>query len=482
MIRPKPRIIDGVEHPVAWEAHPGPQTRFLTSAADEVLYGGQAGGGKTGGLLAAACRNLHHPHYTGIIFRRTYVELQKHLVEAARFFVPACVPGAKYGDHTWRAPSGGRLIFSHMQHVKDRFKHQSAEYQFIGFEELTQFEEIQYTYLLSRLRGTHGLPNFVRATTNPGGPGHEWVKRRWAPWLDSNSETRGTDGEPLYYVNTRGGPVWVKRGTPKAFARTFIRARRSDNPSLDGTGYDETLMGLPAVERAQLMDGDWDIRPASGDYFKREWVIGLKGEKYIDEAPADTRWIRYWDRASTEASEKSPDPDWTVGVKLGLADDMIIIGHVIRKRLRPAGVEKLILQTAETDGREVEIGIEQDPGQAGVAEAAAYLRLLRAFVVRAHPVSQKKLTRFKPFSAQAEAGNVRIVRGQWNEDYLSELEAFDDPNWHDDQVDATSGAYNALAGEPITVAQNWANADPSSWLEDDDPLNDVDLDPRFNGF
>ena len=188
-----------------------------------------------------------------------------------------------------------------------------------------------------------------------------------------------------------------------------------------------------------------DVIPASGggDYFERAWF------EIVDVAPSGGEVIRYWDRAATEPSAHNPDPDWTAGVKIRKVGGIYYVEHVAHKRLTPHGVENLVENTASQDGHECQIGIEQDPGQAGKADGANYVRLLAGYNVRLYPVSTKKEVRAKAFSAQAEAGNVKLVRGPWNEAYLAELSMF--PNGtHDDQVDGSSGAFNALT-EPTTI-------------------------------
>src|SRR6185312_15647601 len=102
--------------------------------------------------------------------------------------------------------------------------------QYIGFDELTHFTRYQYIYMLSRARSGHGLPIRIRAATNPGGEGHEWVQERWAPWLRPDSAVQAEPGEALHYGNTRDGEEWVPKGTPGALARVFVPARLSDNP------------------------------------------------------------------------------------------------------------------------------------------------------------------------------------------------------------------------------------------------------------
>lgn len=434
-----------LSRPVLWQPNPGPQTAFLASSAYEVLYGGAAGGGKTSALVVGPLRFVGHPRFHAISFRRTFPELEKSLIEEARRIYPVVAPGAKYNDQkkAWRFPSGAVHYFGHMEHNDSVELYKSAEFQWIGFDQLEDFTEYQYTYMLSRARSSHGVPIRIRASANPGGIGQEWIMRRWAPWLDTRpgySGPRARPGEILWYLNTRHGEEWVPPRTPGALSRTFIPARLRDNPKLmeADPDYEVRLLGLDPVSRARLLDGDWLVRPAAGAYFKRGWF------EIVDAAPADARRVRYWDRAATEPHEGNRDPDWTVGVKLSRSTSgVFFVEDVVRLRGRPLLVRDTIRATAELDGRNVIVGIEQDPGQAGVVEAEDYVRLLAGFSVKLVKPTGDKLTRAGPAIAQAEARNIKLVRGQWNEAFVQTLEGF--PEWpHDDDVDALSGAVAML--------------------------------------
>lgn len=117
---------------------------------------------------------------------------------------------------------------------------------------------------------------------------------------------------------------------------------------------------------------------------------------------------------------------------------------VIRRQYSPGKVETLITNTAKHDGKNVVVGLEQDPGQAGKMEANYLAKKLAGYKVKIVPATTAKETRAKPFSSQCESGNVKIVDGAWNKPYLSTLENFPTPNGHDDDVDASSGAFNVL--------------------------------------
>jgi predicted phage terminase large subunit-like protein len=366
-------------------------------------------------------------------------------------------PGAKPNltTRSWIFPSGATIRFNHVEHEKDARAYDGHEFNVVEFDELTHFTAQMYRAVRARIRSSvKDLPTISRATTNPGGEGAEWVFERFGPWLDPEfvlperaprlAEDGGTlppaePGEILWYLPSEEGEVWCAPGTQGALTRQFIPASLADNPYL-GPEYRAQLMDLDPVRRAQLLRGDWLIKPGAGAYFKREWF------QFVDAAPDEAARIRYWDRAATT------DGDWTVGLLLARSKDGIcFVEDVIRFRGTPRVVQDKILETAKLDAKKyrgrVMIGIEKDPGQAGKFEADYYVALLAKFNVRTFGVSKDKVTRAQPVSAQTEARRVKLVRGQWNERFIQELEGF--PDWqHDDQVDSLSGAYAALVGGP----------------------------------
>ena len=197
-------------------------------------------------------------------------------------------------------------------------------------------------------------------------------------------------------------------------------------------------MALPLVERERLLGGNWRIRPTAGLYFKRHWC------QVVDAVPAGVRFGRYWDLAATEKTEIN-DPDWTESIKLGRdpATKLYYLTDWTRLRASPMKVEEAIRNTASADGSSVEIGIPQDPAQAGKAQAEYLIRQLSGYTARARIERGEKPLRFGPFSAQCEAGNVKILRAAWNTDLFDNLEAFPEAA-HDDTADACSGAFNML--------------------------------------
>ncbi len=219
-----PRLTPYIPH-----APEPPQTAFLLLGCEEAFYGGAAGGGKSDALLMAALQYTDVPGYDALIVRRTYAELSKPGAIMARSLEWLKGSDATWNEQkkTWRFPSGASLSFGYLRREQDVYQYQGAEYDFIGFDELTQFTEWQYTYLFSRLRQLKDapFPKRMRSASNPGGIGHGWVKKRFI-------------SEP-------------------AAGTVFIPARLVDNPHLDRDGYVASLQHLPETTRAQLLDGDW---------------------------------------------------------------------------------------------------------------------------------------------------------------------------------------------------------------------------------
>jgi predicted phage terminase large subunit-like protein len=178
--------------------------------------------------------------------------------------------------------------------------------------------------------------------------------------------------------------------------------------------------------------------PAGGGLFKEAWFAG----RFVDAAPVAARRTRGWDTAGTEGGG-----DWTCGVKIAEADGIFFVEDVRRQQLGPNGVDALIRVTAEMDGQACAQREEKEGGSAGGAVIAARAKTLVGFDYAGVEITGSKVTRGKPFRAQCEAGNVRIVRGTWNADYINELCGFPTAR-HDDQVDSSSCAFNAVLLEP----------------------------------
>lgn len=438
-----------------WAPNPGPQAEFLACSTFEVLYGGAAGGGKSTAILAESTRGIgvgYGRNYTGLILRRTYPELEKTIIAKARDFYPQLGGVYNEGKKRWVFPGGESIVFGHMEHADDVEEYLGGDYQFVAFEELTTFLQSQYVKLIARIRSAYDVPLSLRATTNPGSEGHEWVFKRWGPWLDPDAPIKAKTGHALYFFNDDSGTdTIVPKGTELALGRTFIPAQLEDNPYLAADGvYASALQQLDPVTRKRMRHGDWLVKPAAGLYFKREWMHFIEP----DEVPKDLLVVRYWDRAATDPEEQKrkgkTDPDWSVGAKLGMKPDKsaVYVLDVARMRGEPGAVEKFIISTAEMDGKGIEIGLEQEPGASGKADVAHLIQMLRGFRAFAHPKRNNKIVAAGPISADCQNEKLYVVRAPWNDRYIAELEQFPEGD-HDDQVDGSSGAHTVLTSKPL---------------------------------
>lgn len=245
------------------------QREFLALDTYEALYGGAAGGGKTDCLLMAALAHVDVPGYAALLLRRTYPQLRQPggLIPRSHEWLQGTAASWNEVEKRWTFPSGATLTFGHVQHETDRYNYQGGEYQFIGFDELTQFPEGVYLYMHSRTRRVEGHPVTprVRAASNPGGVGHDWVKARF-----------------------------VEPGDP---ARPFVPSRIEDNPHLDQDGYRRALGSLDEITRMQLEAGVW-VRDDRG-------LIYPVGPRNLVSAspPRDASW-RYVLAVDLGASER----------------------------------------------------------------------------------------------------------------------------------------------------------------------------------
>lgn len=224
------------------------QLRFIEAGETEVLFGGAAGGGKSmGQLIDAAVYAIRHAGSRQLLLRRSYPELEKTLIRQALLVFPREIYNYNASRHEGRFSNGSELDFGYCDNDKDVFRYQSAEYDVIRFDELTHFSEFIYLYLCSRLRGANSFPKQLKSSTNPGGVGHVWVKKRFidaAPPLTSHKTELGR--------------------------RIFIPSLVEDNRFLMDSDpeYAKRLESLPENERRALLLGEWNL--SAGRFFE-EW-------------------------------------------------------------------------------------------------------------------------------------------------------------------------------------------------------------------
>lgn len=438
---------------------PGPQTAFMCSPADIVIYGGAAGGGKSWALLMEGLRHKDIAGFNGVIFRKNYTQITASggLWEASQK-IYGLVQGANAKKtpklHWYFTPSNARINFAHLEREEDLMSWQGTEICYLAFDELTHFSRHQFLYMLSRNRSTCGVRPYVRATCNPDSD--SWVADFISWWINQDT------GYPIYERSGVVRYMCVVNDTifwgsnPHELAQehgvnveecksvTFIASKLTDNKVLmaKDPSYMANLKALAEVDKERLLYGNWKIRPAAGMYFKTENFT------FVDAVPKNiVAYARSWDLAATEPTPLNPDPDATAGVLMGLLDDgRVIVLDVKRKQIKANAVRTLLRNMAAIDQGKykfVQITIPQDPGQAGKAQAQSLVSMLAGYSVEIVSPTGSKEVRATPFASQVQAGNVLILKGKWNDMYLSELESFPESK-HDDMVDASSDAFNKL--------------------------------------
>ena len=222
------------------------QKAFIEAKESEVLFGGAAGGGKSFGQIADAMLfALKYPRSHQLILRRTFPELDKSLIRTSLALFPKSIYTFNASSHVGKFKNGSILDFGYCGSENDVYQYQSAEYDVIRFDELTHFTENQYIYLISRVRGANDYPKQIKSSTNPGGIGHTWVKRRFIDPAPPSESFVGEDGISRIFI-------------PSMLEDNHFLARR--DPS-----YKDRLLALPERERRSLLLGDWNI--FEGQYF-----------------------------------------------------------------------------------------------------------------------------------------------------------------------------------------------------------------------
>lgn len=479
-------VAQRVQAPAVREIRPqeGPQEMFLSSDADIAIYGGSAFAGKTYALLMDDLPHVHDSHYASVTFRRATPQI----TNPGALWDESCRLYAAFGARPLSNaleqlfPSGAVAKYAHLEHALDVRSWDGSQIPVLKFDQLESFEASQFWYMLSRNRDPSGhLKPYCRATCNPDPDC--WLASFLSWWIDQNEFLEDGQLNPKH-----GYAIWERSGVLRWFIRvneeilwanspqelllehgveglstddpeqvrplsvTFIPGRIWDNKigMRNDPGYLAKLKAMSRVERARLLGdselgGNWKVRASAGLLFQRQWCNAVSVVPSNLEAV-----VRGWDLAATE--EKKPGRDrkmsMTVGVKIARyrrrAPDeasRFLLLDARRITKGPAAVEQAFINTAAADGRGVRISVPQDPGQAGKAQASRFVGLLPGFDVRTSPESGDKVTRFNPFSAQVEAGNVDYL-DTIDPAYLASLEGF--PDGPKDDGDATSRAFDEL--------------------------------------
>jgi phage terminase large subunit-like protein len=442
----------------------------------EVFYGGAAGGGKSDWLLMSALQYVDVPQYSAILFRRklTDLKLRGSLIDRSHDWLDSTDAKWIPGEHKWIFPSGATLHFGYLDtgsHSEglDKFRYQSAHFQFIGFDELTQFFEEDYLYLFSRLRrtqcyrhtkdpdpncrdckeyaGLQRVPLRVRAASNPGGLGHYWVKRRFR----------------IKRVEMPDGRVVYRGMHPK---RPYVPALPSDNPFLDIEDYKKSLVELDPVTRDQYLKGDWDA--SSKGRFLRQWLrrydtrgayLVLRdknGNEVASFHRGSCRLVAFCDPAASVREGPGDNviwrrmPSWTViGVFYVTPAYDMLLWDVYRIRAEvPDVLYALRKCTADHVGEGLEfIGIEANGLGIGVFQSAMRMGLpVRAVRTQSHD----KLVRATDATLRMEQGKIYFPHdgdrhipkcAKWLGPWESELFSWTGhPQEQSDQVDVLAYA------------------------------------------
>lgn len=423
------------------------QMAFLGLECLEALYGGAAGGGKSDALLMAALQYAHVPGYAALILRRTYADLALPgaiMDRAKSWLIPQGVPWNDK-DKRFTFPSGATLTFGYLDTEQDRYRYQGAELQYVGFDELTQFPEQWYRYLLSRLRRLQGasVPIRARAASNPGGVGHDWVRRRFVEQPERpDSETTNDDRHPA-----------------------FVPATLRDNPHLDAEAYEQALNQLDETTRRQLKDGQW-VRDGGGLVYPFDEALNV-----IDRAPPLTHFSLGADYGVTDA---------TAYVIAGWRehDPNVYFVEAFKERgLTPS------LAAQRAHDLNARITLERMVGDVGglgkgfAEEARARFNLPIEPAQKANKRGYQSL-----FVGDIQAGRIKVVRGAckdlldewselpWSADRTKESDGFD--NHCADAAlyvwrDVRNYHERSLTSGPAYGSPEWARAEHERMLADD---------------
>ena len=433
------------------------QQAFLDLDCREAFYGGAAGGGKSEALLMAALQYVHVPGYAALILRKDTQRLQLAggLIPRSQQWLAGSDAVWNEAKLTWKFPTAGAaatLSFGYLQSSADKYRYGSSEYQYIAFDELTEFAEDDYRFLFSRLRGTTSMdvPLRMRAASNPGGAGHAWVKSRFIPDALANS-LRSGEPPAARRLRTATDDAYFKNDV------AFIPAKIADNPGLDATQYRASLSHLPSVLRQRLEQGDWSIHEAGliredwlRYYTRRGQVLDLlsaNGERFASIDQRHCRRFATIDPAGTSEDrareQRGRAASWTVlqvweqPRAKGLSH-LLLLRHVVRRRVGFDGLCALLSEMHRV-WQCSKLYIENEKlGQAAVDLLKNQLPL-RTIPTR----GRDKVTRAAPLIAKLERGEIFLPKydNAWRPELESEWLSWTGTNDETtDQIDAAAYA------------------------------------------
>ena len=351
----EPIVVPAVALPAAYEVeeaqnivfkpNPGPQTDFLAATERQVLYGGGAGSGKSFAMLADPLRDMNNPSFSGLLVRHTTEELRELIMKSQELY-PKAIPGIKWSERKqqWITPRGGTLWMSYLDRDMDVMRYQGQAFNWIGFDELTQWNTpFSFNYMGSRLRTADPtLKLYMRCTSNPGGPGHFWVKKGFVDPAVPGKSFAAVDfetGEVLKF------PKGHSREGEALYKRRFIPATLFDNPYLAADGqYEAMLLSLPEHQRRQLLEGDWSA--AEGAAFP-EWNPRIH---VIEPFPIPQSWARF--RAADYGYSSKTGVVWFA---VAPSEQLIVYRELYVSKVTAEDLAEMILEIEE--GEKIRYGI-----------------------------------------------------------------------------------------------------------------------------
>lgn len=440
------------------------QIVLLDNESDILIQGGSAGSGKSYLALLKALRYCDDPAARVAIVRLTYPQLSKSggLIDESKQLYKQFGAIWRAQPKKWIFPNGAEIEFMAMP--DDLTELQGAQFTSVICDEGAEFTEEGILMLKSRLRGARYKGKIsMMITCNPSRTSYlyDWVKFSLDP--ETGIPKEGTENITRWFVMLQGKMYWgnsveelfEEHGKGMELGVNFVPTSVRyipmniyDNPVLlkKNPGYLANLLSMSRVNQLRFLKGSWTAVIQGASIFNREWV------KKVPYAPINpAKKVRSWDMAYSIPSEQYLDPDYTAGVLLSRTKSgTYCIEHVVRDRRLANGVVDLIIETStELDGLDIPVTVPKDNG-GGKAASAFFLREFAEAGMNVRPIGitghSSKMQRFLPFCTLAQSGFVEMVEGDWNEDFLTELELFDGSRTQkNDQVDATADAFNTLA-------------------------------------